>query len=117
MNVSAFSNLTKPRSDTRLFILVTPISSNSYTVTTEVTTIKSYLRLLLSDITNQSSSLDLLPLCTNSMELGIWLTTNLDGGLNPSKLEMVSVDWKKQTHARSKFVSAPQHVCLFVMYT
>ena len=93
-----------------------PLLVNSYTVTTEVTTTKSYLMLLLLGVTNQSSSLDLLPPRTCNTELGIWLTTNLDGGLNPSKMEIV-LDWKKQTYARPKFVSAPQYLCLFVMYT
>lgn len=106
------SMLPKPWSDTRLCILVTPVSINSYTITTEVTTTKSYLRLLLLHVTSQSLSLDLLPLCTHSLELGIWLTTNWNGGLNPSKLEMVSVGWKKQMYARLKFVSAPQHLYL-----
>lgn len=102
--------LIKLRSDTRPFILVTSISSNSYTVTTEVTTTKSYLGFLLLNVTNQTSSLDLLSLHMHSMELKIWLKNNLNGGLNRSKLEMVSGDRKKQMHARSKFVPA-QDLC------
>lgn len=71
--------------------------------------------LLLLYVLNQSSSINLLPFAHIAWYLG--LTDNLDGRLNPSKLQMVSADWKTQMYARPKFVSAPQHLCLFVIYT
>lgn len=111
------SMLTKPRSDTNQ----TVYSGDAYFQEQLYHDLEAATMKKFSDVTaTRCVKPELIigsSFCTHSIVLGIWLTTNLDGRLNPSKLEMVSVDWKPQKYARPNFVSAPQHLCLFAIYT